>query len=117
MPPFQGMKKWVAASRSKGVAPGSHMPPLRGSGHGTVMAAGDVTERRRAIAVAKALAHLADKLPSARLWLDYDEEADVLYISLKRPQEATETIEVNGGAILLRYRKKELVGITVLDAS
>jgi uncharacterized protein YuzE len=77
----------------------------------------DGAEQRRAIVVAKALAHLAEKLPSSRLWLDYDDEADVLYISLKRPQEATDTVEVEGGAILLRYRKKELVGITVLDAS
>jgi hypothetical protein len=29
----------------------------------------------------------------------------------------TETVEVEDGAILLRYRKNELVGITVLGAS
>jgi uncharacterized protein YuzE len=49
--------------------------------------------------------------------LDYDAEADVLYISFKDPQKATETVEADGGGILLRYRGKELVGITVLDAS
>jgi uncharacterized protein YuzE len=51
------------------------------------------------------------------MWLDYDEEADVLYISLKRPQRATKTIDLDEKGILLHYRGKELVGITVLDAS
>jgi uncharacterized protein YuzE len=51
------------------------------------------------------------------MWLDYDTEADVLYISLQRPQKATETIEIEEEGILLSYRKDELVGITVLDAS
>ena len=81
------------------------------------MATVDLKEKRRAIAIGKALAHLADKLPASRIWLDFDEEADVLYISLKRPQEATDTVEADNGSILLRYRGKELVGITVLDAS
>jgi len=56
------------------------------------------------------------KLPQKKLWIDYDEEADVLYISFKRPQRATETIMTEEG-ILLRYKDNELVGITILDAS
>jgi len=51
------------------------------------------------------------------MWLDYDEGADVLYISLQRPQRATNTIELEKEGILLHYRGKVLVGITVLDAS
>jgi uncharacterized protein YuzE len=51
------------------------------------------------------------------MWLDYDQEADVLYISLRRPQRATQTIDLDKEGILLRYRDNELVGITVLDAS
>jgi hypothetical protein len=42
-----------------------------------------------------------------RFWLDYDEEADVLYISLKRPQRATKTVEVDKDNLLLRYRNKD----------
>ena len=57
------------------------------------------------------------RLPSGRAWIDYDQEADVLYISLKRPQRATDTRYVDEEGILLRYRGKELVGITVLEAS
>jgi uncharacterized protein YuzE len=56
-------------------------------------------------------------LPSGRPWIDYDQEADVLYLSLKRPQKATDTEFLEDQGILLRYRRKELVGITILDAS
>ncbi len=54
--------------------------------------------------------------PSRRFWVDYDAEADVLYISFQRPQKATET-EMTDEGILIRYRGKDLVGITILDAS
>lgn len=72
---------------------------------------------KRAIAAALALAQQAGQFPASKLWIDYDDEADVLSISLKRPKQATQTVEVEDQGILLRYRGKELVGITVLDAS
>lgn len=56
------------------------------------------------------------QFPKQRFWVDYDEEADVLYISFRRPQKATNTIMTDDG-LLLRYHEKQLVGITVLDAS
>ena len=71
----------------------------------------------KAVAGALALARQVGKFPASKLWLDFDEEADVLYISLKRPQRATETVELEEQGVLLDYREKELVGITVLDAS
>jgi uncharacterized protein YuzE len=55
-------------------------------------------------------------LPSQRFWVDYDREADVLYINFQRPQKATDS-EMTDDGILLRYRGHELVGVTVLDAS
>ena len=64
--------------------------------------------------IAEAVPHLI-RLPEGRAWVDYDSEADVLYISLKRPQRATDTVDRDG--ILLRYRGKDLVGVTVLNAS
>ena len=54
--------------------------------------------------------------PAQRFWVDYDADADVLYISFQRPQQATETQMTDEG-ILVRYRGKDLVGITILDAS
>ncbi len=73
------------------------------------------TATARAVAeIAQAVPHLI-RWPEGRAWVDYDREADVLYISLKRPQRATDTVDHDG--ILLRYRGKELVGVTVLNAS
>lgn len=54
--------------------------------------------------------------PAPRFWVDYDSEADVLYLSFHRPQHATDTRMTEEG-ILLRYRDDQLVGITILDAS
>jgi uncharacterized protein YuzE len=56
------------------------------------------------------------QFPKQRFWVDYDAEADVLYINFQRPQKATNTVMTEDG-LLLRYRVKQLVGITVLDAS
>lgn len=56
------------------------------------------------------------RFPTQRFWVDYDEEADVLYISFKRPQKATNS-EMTDEGILYRYRDKELVGLTILDVS
>jgi len=56
------------------------------------------------------------KLPHTKMWIDYDKEADVLYINFKRPQKATDSEMMENG-ILLRYRQDELVGVSVLDAS
>ena len=59
--------------------------------------------------------HMA-KLPVDKLWLDYDREADVLYVGFRRPQEATESEMLENG-MLVRYRGDEVVGVTVLEAS
>lgn len=56
------------------------------------------------------------KLPETKMWMDYDKEADVFYISFKRPQKATDSEMVENG-VLLRYKENDLVGITILDAS
>ncbi|OHC18168.1 MAG: hypothetical protein A3K25_08870 [Planctomycetes bacterium RIFOXYB12_FULL_42_10] len=56
------------------------------------------------------------KMPETKMWIDYDKEADVLYISFKRPQRATDSEMLENG-IILRYKGEELVGITVLNAS
>ena len=70
-------------------------------------------------AAAVPIVHAAPYLihfPSRRFWVDYDEQADVLYISFRRPQKATDT-KMTAEGILLRYREDELVGMTILDVS
>ncbi len=65
--------------------------------------------------VLQAIPKLVD-FPQERFWVDYDRDADVLYISFRRPQDADESVMTDSG-ILWRYRRDELVGVTVLDAS
>lgn len=55
-------------------------------------------------------------LPVRQMWSDYDVEADVLYISFRKPQQANDSIMESDGNIY-HYRDDELVGITVLNAS
>jgi len=43
--------------------------------------------------------------------IDYDEGADVLYISFGKPQPADDSEEVND--VIYRLRENELIGITV----
>ena len=55
-------------------------------------------------------------LSAKQLWIDYDREADVLYMSFRKPQRASETIEL-ANDMLLRKDGKEIVGLTILNAS
>lgn len=56
------------------------------------------------------------KIGAKHIWFDFDEEADVLYISLERPQNATDTDILEDG-IFLRLRDKKVVGITITNLS
>ncbi|MCP4700513.1 MAG: DUF2283 domain-containing protein [Gammaproteobacteria bacterium] len=56
------------------------------------------------------------KLSARHIWIDYDREADVLYMSFRKPQRATKTVEINED-ILLRKDGREIVGITIMNAS
>ena len=54
-------------------------------------------------------------LPARQMWTEYDDEADVLYISFRKPQQANDSRMEDDGNIY-HYRDDELVGITVLNA-
>ena len=56
------------------------------------------------------------KLPTNHVWIDYDKEADVLYISFRKPQRASKTIETDDD-ILIRKDGKDIFGLTILNAS
>ncbi len=56
------------------------------------------------------------KLHARQVWADYDKEADVLYLSFRKPQRAKKTVEM-GDDVLIRTDDDEVVGITVLNAS
>jgi uncharacterized protein YuzE len=55
-------------------------------------------------------------LPARQVWSEYDEEADVLYISFRKPQQANDSVMEDDGNIY-HYRDSLLVGITILNAS
>ena len=46
--------------------------------------------------------------------LDYDEEADVLYMSFGKPREAKDSVEVEDG-VIYRISDNEIVGITITN--
>jgi len=64
----------------------------------------------------KAVPHIIN-IRAKHLWIDYDEEADVLYISFEKPQQAADS-ELREDNILIRRQKDgKIVGMTVLNAS
>ena len=56
------------------------------------------------------------KLPVKNIWVDYDKDADVLYLSFRRPQRAKNTVETDDD-VLIRTDGDQIVGITILNAS
>ncbi len=56
------------------------------------------------------------KIPAKQIWIDYDKEADVLYLSFQKPQRAKETVELEDD-VLIRTDDDKIVGITILNAS
>ena len=50
---------------------------------------------------------------SPQVWVDYDQEFDVLYLSFRRPQQATDSeLEDN---FIYHYDGEKLVGVTIID--
>ena len=63
----------------------------------------------------QAVAHLVH-LPKRRMWLDYDEEADVLYVHFVEKPSSTHS-EIRPDGVVLDYTGRDLVGMTILEAS
>ncbi len=71
-------------------------------------------DERVVVDLLESLPHVL-RLPSNQVWFDFDEEADVLYVSFEQPQGATDS-ELTEDGVLLRYRGNELVGVTIVNA-
>ncbi len=54
-------------------------------------------------------------LGDSRLWVDYDKDADVLYINFGKPTEADNSFQEVG--VITRKSGTKIVGVTVLNAS
>jgi len=59
--------------------------------------------------------HLLD-IPQKKIWVDYDEEADVLYVNFKKPSHADDS-DLTDDDVIIRYEKGQVVGMTFLNAS
>ena len=56
------------------------------------------------------------KIGAENLWFDFAEKADVLYVSLERPQRATD-IDILENDTFLRTSGKKIVGINITNVS
>lgn len=63
----------------------------------------------------RALAHFI-KLPAKKMWIDYDDEVDVLYVHFEEKPSSTHS-EMTEDGLILDYREEQLVGLTILEAS
>jgi uncharacterized protein YuzE len=75
----------------------------------------EILEEKNIHALLKAIAHLV-KLPKTHMWLDYDVEADVVYLHFMEKPQSTHS-EMRQDGIILDYKGSHLVGLTILDAS
>ena len=55
------------------------------------------------------------RMAAGQVWIDCDKEADVLYMSFRKPQRADETVELDDD-MLLRKDGDKIVGLTILNA-
>ena len=59
---------------------------------------------------------LLEELNIRNIWVNHDREADVLYVSFRRPQDADDS-ELTEGGVIHRYHGEQLVGLTILNVS
>lgn len=59
---------------------------------------------------------LMKDIPKNNLWISYDKEADVLYMNFTDDRTADNSKMTDEG-IIFRYRKNEIIGITITDAN
>ncbi len=76
------------------------------------MAAADIDNIEKIAALVPQLLDITHK----KIWADYDEEADVLYVNLKNPSHADES-ELTDDDVIIRYENGQVVGMTFLNAS
>ncbi len=55
-------------------------------------------------------------IPFPHIWYHYDAEADVLYLSFKKPSRADDS-ELTDDDVIVRYEAGEVIGLTILHAS
>jgi len=54
-------------------------------------------------------------LPPGKLWLDYQDDVDTLYIRLKEKTQPTHSESDVDDLVVFDYEEEELVGIEIMD--
>jgi uncharacterized protein YuzE len=65
--------------------------------------------------IAALVPHLLE-IPQKKIWVDYDQLADVLYVNFKKPSHADDS-DITDDDVIVRYEKGKIVGMTFLNAS
>jgi uncharacterized protein YuzE len=60
---------------------------------------------------------LLKKAPDRQLWCSYDQEADVLYVTFRRPPKVTDSELTDDDDVVVRYSGDQVVGYDILHAS
>ena len=63
--------------------------------------------------VLQSVPHLLN-MRSNHIWIDYDQDGDVLYVSFRKPQHADDSEMIEN--IITHYSGDQIVGITVIGA-
>jgi len=50
------------------------------------------------------------------VWMNYDRDADTVYLHFKKPNHADHT-ELTDEDIIIRYENNKIIGLTILNAS
>jgi uncharacterized protein YuzE len=75
----------------------------------------EILEKENMESLLKAIPYLV-RLSKAPLWLDYDADADVMYLHFEEKPSSTHS-EIQDDGIILDYKGDRLVGVTIPDAS
>ena len=76
------------------------------------MAAAEIDSVEKIASLVPHLLGIAQK----KIWVDYDELADVLYVNFKKPSHADDS-DITDDDVIVRYEKGKIVGMTFLNAS
>ena len=76
------------------------------------MAAAEIDSIEKISALVPHLLGISQK----KIWVDYDELADVLYVNFKKPSHADDS-DITDDDVIIRYEKGQVVGMTFLNAS
>jgi len=75
----------------------------------------EILEKKSMVHLLTAVSHLV-QLPKKHIWLDYDEAVDALYVHFEARPSSTHS-EMRDDGVILDYKGRHLVGVTVLEAS